>query len=109
VVELYSNTKVDNGVYYSYPYKNFLFTHTFLLDLTQLEIDMKDVLAKNNYNRSQFNFASGENVKNYLMDGYLENLHLLRDYNGDKDNYKALAADIYKHYGRTRSKGGYDI
>jgi hypothetical protein len=101
VVELYSNTKVDNGVYVSYPYKNFLFTHTFLLDLTQLEIDMKELLAKNNDNRSPFDFVSGERVKYYLMDAYLENLHLLRDYNGDKDNYKAVAADIYKNYGRT--------
>jgi hypothetical protein len=104
VVELYSNTKVDNGVYVSDPYKNFLFTHTFLLDLTQLEIDMKDLLATKNDPKSPREFVSGERVKDYLMDGYLENLHLLADYNGDKDNYQALAAAIYKYYGRTIGK-----
>jgi hypothetical protein len=108
VVELYSNTKVDNGVFVSYPSKNFLFTHTFLLDLTQLQIEIKDFLEANNDNRNPHNFVSSERLKIYLKNNYLKNIDLLRDYNGAKDNYKALAADIYKHIVETVS-GDYNI
>ena len=73
-----------------------------------MQIEIKDVLEANNDNRNPTYFMSVERVKIYLKNNYLKNIDLLKDYNGDKDNYKALAADIYKHIVETVA-GEYNI